>query len=52
MICPRCMKSTPAFSTRCPWCTSEHGILQLWFVNLLGFILAVGVIILFFMLVL
>jgi hypothetical protein len=35
MICPRCTKSTPAFSTRCPHCTSEHGILTLWLLNLL-----------------
>jgi hypothetical protein len=35
MICPRCTKSTPMFSTRCPHCTSEHGILELWALNLL-----------------
>jgi hypothetical protein len=40
MICPRCTKSTPAFSTRCPQCTSEHSIVGLWVLNFLGWILA------------
>lgn len=34
MKCPRCLSYTPMFSTRCPECTSEHGILELWGWNL------------------
>jgi hypothetical protein len=45
MICPRCTKSTPAFSTRCPWCTSEHSILGLWAINFLGYALAMLIIV-------
>jgi hypothetical protein len=44
MICPRCMEQTSAFSTRCPHCTSEHGILELWLINFLAWVFALGVI--------
>jgi hypothetical protein len=33
MICPHCTEPTPVFSTKCPSCTGEYGLLELWFLN-------------------
>jgi hypothetical protein len=33
MICPHCTRSTPLFSTKCPHCTGEFGLLFLWGIN-------------------
>jgi RNA polymerase subunit RPABC4/transcription elongation factor Spt4 len=44
MICPHCTRSTPPFSTKCPSCTGEYSLLELWFLNLIyGIILLSGV---------
>ena len=45
MLCPRCLNSISAFSTKCMYCTADHTILNLWFANFVGVLLA-GIIIL------
>ena len=44
MQCPRCFNNVPAFSTRCEKCTSEHGIGELWLINVFGQLLAYALI--------
>ena len=42
MRCYRCLNRVHLFATRCENCTTTFGIIELWFVNLLGNLMALG----------
>ena len=42
MFCPECLQKVNALSTRCQWCTTRYGHLELWLINLLSWVLALG----------
>ena len=46
MICPKCMNSVSALSSRCAYCTENYGTGNLWASNIMAWVLIIG----FFML--
>jgi Zn ribbon nucleic-acid-binding protein len=37
MICPECTSKRPAFSSRCPACCAQTGLLSMWVMNLVAY---------------